>query len=79
MPQRLETSPAAVQPVPSAPSAFTFKASRTHVEVRATDKALGMRELVATMRREPLLHNCVIEQCAFDGDTFTATLRMEKR
>ena len=74
MTQRLATSPAAVL---QAPPAFTFKASKTHVQVRATDKALGMKDLVATMKREPLLHNCVIEQCAFDGDTFTATLRLE--
>ena len=77
MTQRLETSPAVLQ-APPAPPAFTFKASKTHVQVRATDKALGMRDLVATMGREPLLHNCVIEQCAFDGDCFTATLRIER-
>ncbi|HUR24682.1 MAG TPA: hypothetical protein VM327_01540 [Candidatus Thermoplasmatota archaeon] len=61
-----------------APAAFTMKASRTHVEVRATGPMLGMKDLMATMKREPLLHNCVIEQCAFDGDCFTATLRIER-
>jgi hypothetical protein len=75
MTQRLATLAAAAQ---QASPAFTFKATGTHVQVRATDRALGMKDLVATMRREPLLHNCVIEQCAFDGDCFTATLRVER-
>ena len=68
----------AQQPIQPAPAAFTMKATRTHVQVRATAPSLGMRELMATMKREPLLHNCVIEQCAFDGDCFTATLRIER-
>lgn len=70
-------APPAVTAEP-APAAFTMKASRTHVQVRATHRSLGMKDLMATMKREPLLHNCVIEQCAFDGDCFTATLRIER-
>ena len=65
-------------PVTVPQTAFTFKATKTHVQVRATDRRLGMKELTATMKSEPLLHNCVIEQCAFDGELFTATLRIEK-
>ena len=76
MTQRLAPpASAVVQPLPAA---FTMKATKTHVQVRATDRSLGMKDLMATMRREPLLHNCVIEQCAFDGDCFTATLRIER-
>ena len=75
MTQRLATPAVTVQPLPAA---FTMKASKTHVQVRATHPTLGMKDLMATMKREPLLHNCVIEQCAFDGDAFTATLRLEK-
>lgn len=77
MTQLLTAAPAAA-PVAIQQPAFTFKASKTHVQVRATSKALGLRELMATMKSEPRLHNCVIEQCAFDGDAFTATLRLEK-
>ena len=79
MTQRLAT-PAAAPPsqAPTVPAAFTLKATATHVQVRANHRSLGMKDLVATMRREPLLHNCVIEQCAFDGDCFTATLRIER-
>jgi hypothetical protein len=73
MTQRLATAPVAVQQ-----PAFTIKASGNHVNVRATDRTLGLKELMATMKSEPKLHNCVIEQCAFDGDAFTATLRIEK-
>ncbi|MEA3137046.1 MAG: hypothetical protein QOJ26_1816 [Thermoplasmata archaeon] len=73
MTQRLAPAPVTVQQ-----PAFTFKAAGSHVTVRATDRALGLKELVATMKTEPRLHNCVIEQCAFDGDAFTATLRLEK-
>ena len=72
MTQRLATAPPVVQP-----STFTFKATKTHVQVKATDRSLGLKELMATMKSEPLLHNCVIEQCAFDGDSFTATLRIQ--
>lgn len=75
MTQRLATPAITVQPLPAA---FTMKATKTHVQVRATDPALGMKDLLTTMKREPLLHNCVIEQCAFDGDCFTATLRIER-
>ena len=75
MTQRLATPAVTVQP---APTAFTLKATKTHVQVRANDPSLGMKDLMATMKREPLLHNCVIEQCAFDGDCFTATLRIER-
>jgi len=79
MTQRLAT-PAAASPsqAPAVPAAFTLKATATHVQVRANHRSLGMKDLVATMKREPLLHNCVIEQCAFDGDCFTATLRIER-
>lgn len=62
--------------VKSAP--FLVKAGKTHVEVRATDKALGMRELLQVMQSDPNLHNCVVQQCAFDGEFFTATLRIER-
>ncbi|MHB1261540.1 MAG: hypothetical protein ACYC2H_07470 [Thermoplasmatota archaeon] len=72
MTQRLATAPVTVRP------SFTIQASKTHVTVKATDRALGLRELLATMKTEPRLHNCVIEQCAFDGDCFTATLRIER-
>jgi hypothetical protein len=75
MTQRLAPPSAALQQ--EAP-AFTFKATKSHVQVRANSPALGMRELMVAMKREPLLHNCIIEQCAFDGDCFTATLRIEK-
>ena len=78
MTQRQATSPPVQVPAPATPPAFTFKATGTHVQVRATSRALGMKELVATMKREPRLHNCVIEQCGFDGDAFTATLRIER-
>jgi hypothetical protein len=73
-------APAAAPPsqAPALPAAFALKATATHVQVRATHRSLGMTDLVATMKREPLLHNCVIEQCAFDGDCFTATLRIER-
>ena len=79
MTQRL-VPPATPVAVPAAqpPAAFTFKATGTHVQVRGTSRALGLKELMATMKTEPRLHNCVIEQCAFDGDAFTATLRLEK-
>lgn len=75
MTQRLAPPSATVQ---QETAAFTFKATKSHVQVRANSPALGMKELVAAMKREPLLHNCIIEQCAFDGDSFTATLRIEK-
>ncbi|HJQ93997.1 MAG TPA: hypothetical protein VJ874_06930 [Candidatus Thermoplasmatota archaeon] len=79
MTQRLAPSAVTAQPVaPAAGPAFTMQATKTHVQVRATHRALGMKDLAATMKREPLLHNCVIEQCAFDGDRFTATLRIER-
>ena len=64
--------PAAVQ----APR-FVFQAHGAHVQVQATDRSLGVAELLTTMKADPKLHNCVIEQCAFDGDLFTAVLRRE--
>lgn len=73
MHQRLAPTPVTVEQ-----PAFTFQASRSHVKVRANGPTLGMKELMDAMKREPLLHNCIIEQCAFDGDSFTATLRIEK-
>jgi hypothetical protein len=71
-------APAAQTAQPASQPAFTFKATGTHVTVKATHRALGLKELMTTMKTEPRLHNCVIEQCAFDGDSFTATLRLEK-
>lgn len=56
---------------------FEFKTTGTHVHVKATDKKLGMRELAAVMRKDPNLHNCVVEQCRFDADGFSALLRIE--
>ena len=76
MTQRLAPPAATVQQAAPAP-AFTFKASKSHVQVRANSPALGMKDLMVAMKREPLLHNCIIEQCAFDGDSFTATLRID--
>jgi hypothetical protein len=73
MHQRLATTPVTVEQ-----PAFTFQASQTHVKVLSNSPALGMKDLMTAMKREPLLHNCIIEQCAFDGDSFTATLRIEK-
>src|SRR5688572_11237399 len=59
MTQRL-VAPAAPVAVPVAPPApaFTFKATGTHVQVRGTSRALGLKELMATMKTEPRLHNC---------------------
>lgn len=57
---------------------FVLRASKTHVEVQATDKALGMPELLQVMKSDPNLHNCVIQQCGFDGELFSAVLRIEK-
>ena len=71
-------APAAV-PAPSPVAApFVLKASRTHVEVRATHKALGMRELLQVMASDPNLRGCAIERCGFDGEMFSATLRIER-
>jgi hypothetical protein len=74
--RQLVAAPAAQTAVKSAP--FVLKASKTHVDVQATDRALGMRELLQVMKTDPNLHNCVIQQCGFDGDLFSATLRIEK-
>lgn len=76
MPAHL-VAPRAAQPPAVAPR-FVFQASGNHVKVQATDRSLGMGELVASMRADPKLHNCVIEQCAFDGELFTALLRVER-
>jgi len=54
---------------------FVFQASKTHVDVRATG-GLGMRELAAAMQADPNLHKCVVETCGFDGESFTARLRI---
>ena len=55
---------------------FLVKAGKTHVEVTATDKALGMRELVQVMQTDANLAKCVIESCSFDGELFQARLRI---
>ena len=55
---------------------FLVKASKTHVEVTATDKALGMRELLQVMQTDANLSKCVIEACGFDGQLFHARLRI---
>ena len=55
---------------------LVFKATKTHVEVVATSKAVGMKELAEAMQRDPKLHNCVIEQCRFDEQGFSALLRI---
>jgi hypothetical protein len=69
-------APPATQQAPA--PRFVFQAQGGHVKVQATDRALGMAQLVATMKADPKLHNCVIEQCAFDGELFTALLRVER-
>lgn len=63
--------PAATLAVP-----FLVKAGKTHVEVTATDKALGMRELLQVMQKDANLSKCVIEACSFDGQLFQARLRI---
>ena len=55
---------------------FVFQASKTHVDVRATDRRLGMRELAAAMQADPNLHKCVVETCGIVGEAFTARLRI---
>ena len=65
-------------PVTTAEPRFVFQFRGTHVEAVASDGRLGMPQLMEAMQQDPKLHNCVIEQCAFDGDAFTATLRVEK-
>jgi hypothetical protein len=55
---------------------FIVKAGKTHVEVTATDKALGMRELLQVMQKDANLSRCVIEECSFDGELFQARLRI---
>lgn len=72
--RQVAASAPATQAVP-----FVVKAGKTHVDVRATDKALGMRELLEVMRADPNLAKCAIESCAFDGQFFTARLRIEQR
>lgn len=64
------------------PSAVTaprllFQAQGSRVKVQATDRSLGMGDLLAAMKSDAKLHNCIIEQCAFDGEMFTAVLRRE--
>jgi hypothetical protein len=54
-----------------------FQAQGGHVKVQATDRSLGMGDLLAAMKADAKLHNCIIEQCAFDGELFTAVLRRE--
>lgn len=70
------------QIVHAAPAAITVpfivKAGKTHVEVTATDKALGMRELLQVMQKDANLSKCVIQACSFNGELFQATLRIEK-
>ena len=66
----------AAHPVPTIAVPFLMKASKTHVEVTATDKALGMRELLQVMQKDANLSKCVIESCSFDGQYFAATLRI---
>jgi hypothetical protein len=56
---------------------FEFRTTLTHVHVRATSKSIGMPELAAVMRKDPNLHNCVVETCGFDGQAFTAVLRID--
>ncbi|MFA5944788.1 MAG: hypothetical protein WC876_10020 [Candidatus Thermoplasmatota archaeon] len=78
MTQRLAAPAATAQPAtPAVVPTFTFKATKSHVQVRANSPVLGMKDLMATLKTDPKLHNCVIEQCAFDGDSFTATLRIQ--
>jgi hypothetical protein len=69
-------APPAVNAVPA--PRFVFQAQGQHVKVQATHRSLGMAELSAAMQADPKLHNCVIEQCAFDGEIFTALLRLER-
>ncbi len=76
MPNRL--APPAAVPQQAVGPRFVFQASGRHVRVQATDRALGMGELLATMKADPKLQGCVIEQCAFDGELFTAVLRKER-
>ena len=55
---------------------FIVKVGKTHVDVMATDKALGMRELLQVMQKDANLSKCVIEACSFDGELFAARLRI---
>jgi hypothetical protein len=55
---------------------LVFKAGKTHVEVTSTGTGVGMKELAEAMARDPKLHNCVIEQCRFDEQGFSALLRI---
>ena len=66
----------AIRPTPTIAVPFVMKASKTHVEVTATDKALGMRELMQVMQKDENLSKCVIESCSFDGSLFAAKLRI---
>lgn len=75
MPRQVAVAP----PVAAVAAPFVMQASRTHVEVRATHRALGMRELLQVMASDPNLQGCAIERCGFDGDLFSATLRIERR
>ena len=63
-------------PVASIAVPFLMKVGKTHVEVTATDKALGMRELLQVMQKDANLSKCVIESCSFDGSLFAARLRI---
>lgn len=72
-------SPQLATPAQTAQSergSLLFKAGKTHVEVTATGKGVGMKELAEAMQRDPKLHNCVIEQCRFDEQGFSALLRI---
>lgn len=78
MPRAVSTTAAPAQPTVQQEARFVFQANDGHVKVTASDRRLGMPQLMEAMARDPKLHNCVIEQCAFDGDLFTARLRLEK-
>ena len=66
----------AIRPTPTIAVPFLMKVGKTHVEVTATDKALGMRELLQVMQKDANLSKCVIESCSFDGSLFAAKLRI---
>ena len=65
-----------VHPTPTIAVPFLMKVGKTHVDVTATDKALGMRELLQVMQKDANLSKCVIESCSFDGSLFAARLRI---
>lgn len=72
MARQVTTTRTAVEAAP-----FLMKVGKTHVEVTATHKALGMRELLEVMQKDENLSKCVIQGCSFDGELFQATLRIE--